>query len=89
MWRSLALRMALSVQNRKFVITLRLQGNALFQLQFGTSQWISNEKRGRIHEYLSFRAAVKTDAGTAAAAHTDESKVRFARHPGAIGDMSQ
>jgi hypothetical protein len=27
---------------------------------------------------LRFRAAVKTDAGTAAAAHTDESKVRFA-----------
>jgi len=25
---------------------------------------------------------VKTDAGTAAAAHTDESKVRFARHSG-------
>jgi len=48
MWRSLALRMALSVQNRKFVITLRLQGNALFQLQFGTSQWISNEKRRSI-----------------------------------------
>ena len=35
------------------------------------------DKRVRIHEYLSFRAAVKTDAGTAAAAHTDESKVRF------------
>jgi hypothetical protein len=42
---------------------------------------ISNEKRRRIHEYLSFRAAVKTDAGTAAAAHTDGSKVRFARDP--------
>jgi hypothetical protein len=42
---------------------------------------ISNEKRRRIHEYLSFRAAVKTDAGTAAAAHTDGSKVRFARYP--------
>jgi len=42
---------------------------------------ISNEKRARIHEYLSFRAAVKTDGGTAAAAHTDESKVRFARQP--------
>jgi hypothetical protein len=40
---------------------------------------ISNDKRARIHEYLSFRAAVKTDAGTAAAAHTDESKVRVAR----------
>jgi hypothetical protein len=39
------------------------------------------DKRVRIHEYLSFRAAVKTDAGTAAAAHTDESKVRFARNP--------
>jgi hypothetical protein len=37
---------------------------------------IGPEKRRRIHEYLSFRAAVKTDAGTAAAAHTDESKVR-------------
>jgi hypothetical protein len=43
--------------------------------------WISTGKRSRIHEYLSFRAAVKTDAGTAAAAHTDESKVRFARNP--------
>jgi hypothetical protein len=42
---------------------------------------ISNEKRRRIHQYLSFRAAVKTDAGTAAAAHTDESNVRFARNP--------
>jgi hypothetical protein len=41
---------------------------------------ISTGKRRRIHEYLSFRAAVKTDAGTAAAAHTDESKVRFARY---------
>jgi hypothetical protein len=41
-------------------------------------------KRGRIHEYLSFRAAVKTDAGTAAAAPTDESKVRIARDPGTI-----
>ena len=41
----------------------------------------STAERRRIHEYLSFRAAVKTDAGTAAAAHTDESKVRFARHP--------
>jgi hypothetical protein len=37
--------------------------------------WISPAKRRRIHEYLSFRAAVKTDAGTAAAAHTEESKV--------------
>src|SRR3954469_6883809 len=47
-----------------------------------TSDWrIGNEKRARIHEYLSFRAAVETDAGTAAAAHTDESKVRVARHP--------
>ena len=45
---------------------------------------ISNEKRSRIHEYLSFRAAVKTDAGTAAAAHTDECKVLFARHSGII-----
>src|SRR5258705_10941203 len=42
---------------------------------------ISNAKRRRIHEYLSFRAAVKTDAGTAAAAHTGESKVRVARQP--------
>jgi hypothetical protein len=41
---------------------------------------ISPGKRRRIHEYLSFRAAVKTDAGTAAAARTDESKVRVARH---------
>jgi hypothetical protein len=41
-------------------------------------------KRARIHEYLSFRAAVKTDAGTAAAAHTDESKVRVARDSGSI-----
>src|ERR1700681_2499143 len=45
---------------------------------------ITSGKRRRIHEYLRFRAAVKTDAGTAAAAHTDESKVRFARNPGAI-----
>jgi hypothetical protein len=44
---------------------------------------ISTEKRPRIHEYLSFRAEVKTDAGMAAAAHTDKSKVRFARHSGA------
>jgi hypothetical protein len=44
-------------------------------------------KRGRIHEYLSFRAAVKTDAGTAATAPTDESKVRIARNP-AIGSKS-
>jgi hypothetical protein len=29
---------------------------------------------------LSFRAAVKTDAGAAAAANTDGSKVRFARY---------
>jgi hypothetical protein len=29
---------------------------------------------------LSFRAAVDTDAVTAAAAHTEGSKVRFARH---------
>jgi hypothetical protein len=35
---------------------------------------ITPVKRRRIHEYLSFRAAVKTDAGTAAAAHTDGSK---------------
>ena len=42
------------------------------------------DKRRRIHEYLRFRAAVKTDAGTAAAAHTDESKVRIARYPGGI-----
>jgi hypothetical protein len=41
-------------------------------------------KRPRIHEYLSFRAAVKIDAGTAAAAHTDESKVRIARDPGVM-----
>ena len=40
---------------------------------------IGNEKRASIHQYLSFRAAVKTDAGTAAAAHTDEGKVRIAR----------
>jgi hypothetical protein len=42
---------------------------------------MGNDKRRRIHEYLSFRAAVKTDAGTAAVANTDESKskVRFAR----------
>ena len=45
--------------------------------RFGTVNY-SLQKRGRIHEYLSFRAAVKTDAGTAAAAHTDGSKVRFA-----------
>jgi hypothetical protein len=32
---------------------------------------------------LSFRAAVKTDAGAAAAANTDGTKVRFARQPGA------
>lgn len=37
------------------------------------------DKRSRIHEYLSFRAAVDTDAVTAAAAHTEGSKVRFAR----------
>src|SRR3979490_1570122 len=51
-----------------------------------TSDWrIGNEKRARIHEYLSFRAAVETDAGTAAAAHTDESKVRVARYsPGIV-----
>ena len=42
---------------------------------------IAPQKRRRIHEYLSFRAAVKTDAGTAAAAHTDDSKVRIARQP--------
>jgi hypothetical protein len=48
---------------------------------------IAPQKRRRIHEYLSFRAAVKTDAGTAAAAHTDESKVRVARNP-AIGSKS-
>jgi hypothetical protein len=39
----------------------------------------------RIHEYLSVRAAVKTDAGTPEAAPSDESKVRFARHPQASG----
>jgi hypothetical protein len=42
---------------------------------------ITPGKRPRIHEYLSFQAAVKTDAGTAAAAHTDESKARFVRQP--------
>ncbi len=35
---------------------------------------MSPGKRSSIHEYLSFRAAVETDAGTAAAAHIDESK---------------
>ena len=45
---------------------------------------IGPDKRARIHEYLSFRAAVKTDAGTAAAAHTDESKVRVARDSGIV-----
>lgn len=38
-----------------------------------------SSKHRRIHESLSFRAAVRTAAGEAAAAHTDESKVRFAR----------
>jgi hypothetical protein len=37
------------------VITLRLQGNALYPLQCGTSQWISNERRAcgklRVNEY--------------------------------------
>jgi hypothetical protein len=50
---------------------------------------ISTEKRPRIHEYLSSRAAVKTDAGTAAAAHTDESKVRIARDTGTISKVVQ
>jgi len=36
------------------------------------------KKRSRIHECLSLRAAVKTDAGTAAAPHTDGSKVLIA-----------
>jgi hypothetical protein len=35
---------------------------------------ISDGKRGRIQKYVSFRAAVKTDAGMAAAAHSDQSK---------------
>jgi hypothetical protein len=34
---------------------------------------------------LSSRAAVKTNAG--AAANTDESKVRFARNPGAVDQL--
>jgi hypothetical protein len=46
---------------------------------------IRNGKRRSIHEYLSFRAAVKTDAGTAAAAHSDESKVRVVRDSGVTG----
>jgi hypothetical protein len=46
-------------------------------VSIGRAFRIRNDKRSSIHEYLSFRAAVKTDAGTAAAAHTDESKVRF------------
>jgi hypothetical protein len=49
---------------------------------------MGNDRRARIHEYLSFRAAVKTDAGTAAAAHTDESKVRFARQPPAMSERN-
>src|SRR5258708_299534 len=47
------------------------------------------DKRRRIHEYLSFRAAVKTDAGTAAAAHTEERKGRGARYPGTIGRIGE
>jgi hypothetical protein len=54
-----------------------------YTFNFGlVSNEISNAKRARIHEYLSFRAAVKPDAGTAAAAQIDESKVRFARNTG-------
>src|SRR6266481_1394892 len=49
---------------------------------------ISPVKRRRIHEYLSFRAAVETDAGTAAAAHTDESKVRVARDSGIMSGFA-
>jgi hypothetical protein len=52
------------------------------EIPFSDIGRISIEKRRRIHEYLSFRAAVKTDAGTAAAAPTDESKVRFAVNRG-------
>jgi hypothetical protein len=55
---------------------------------FGSATLFGNGKRARIHEYLSFRTAVKTDAGTAAAALTDESKVRFARYPTAMRDVS-
>jgi hypothetical protein len=58
------------------------QANALIEHRLRAIFRISPRKRRRIHEYLSFRAAVKTDAGTAAAAPTDESKVRVARHTG-------
>src|SRR5258705_13473619 len=51
--------------------------------------WISPDRRARIHEPLSFRAPVKTDAGTAAAAHTEGSKVRIARNPGPIPRSSR
>lgn len=47
--------------------------------------WIGTDKRSRVYEYLSFRAEVKTDAGTPAGAYTDGSKVRVARHPLAMG----
>jgi len=45
------------------------------------SSSIGNSKRPRVHEPLSFQAAVNTHAGVAAAAHTDGSKVRVARKP--------
>jgi hypothetical protein len=62
-------------------LTFCEQGKALIQQRLSANSSTTPNKRRRIHEYLSFRAAVKTDARTAAAAHTDESKVRFARNP--------
>jgi hypothetical protein len=50
---------------------------------------ITPHKRRRIHESLSFGAAVETDAGEAVAAHTDGSKVRAVRHPGITGSLPQ
>jgi hypothetical protein len=60
--------------------SLHIRAKRSSSIVCGTLERIGTGKRVRFHEYLSFRAAVKTDAGTAAAAHTDESKVRFARY---------
>jgi len=58
----------------RYLETLKTGGVFVASCRTDCRATLGNKKRRRIHEYLSFRAAVKTDADTAAAAHTDGSE---------------